>query len=300
MKNPAVSISLLALYWIPLNVNLKNITLKTSISGDFPKFFQGDITRLKQVLINLLSNAVKFTKEGEVLLEVISKKKAPNKFELKFSVKDSGIGIPHEKQELIFGEFSQSDSSTTRKFGGTGLGLSISQKLVSLMDSKLLLESREGKGSIFYFSLSVEEAFPNQNVAPSLDNQNDLSFLQGHCLVVEDNQVNIKVLTKRLEILGLTYKVAQNGEAAIDQVNGESFDLVFMDIQMPVMDGLTATKLIREQGHQIPIIAMTANVQDSDQRACKEAGMNFFIGKPIKKEKLIATIKDILIYNKSA
>ena len=266
------------------------------ISEDKPEFVKGDVTRMKQILINLLSNAIKFTDKGEVSLSVETKFQNKSVAILEFTIRDTGIGIPSESMESIFNQFSQSDSSTTRRFGGTGLGLSISQKLANLMGSSIFLESKPGEGSAFSIKLELE--LPTQKEIDSLsidlEKDNDLQF-GGHCLVVEDNNINIKVLTKRLDKLGISYDVAVNGQEALDLADSNLHDCVLMDLQMPVLDGLSAARELRKRGFDKPIIAMTANVQQSDQDACFDAGMDAFVAKPIKKDELIAALNKNLI-----
>lgn len=277
----------------------KGVRLSSFIEKDITfNFFYGDLTRIKQILINLLSNAIKFTNKGSIELHIAGGPLKDGLSPLTFTVKDTGIGIPKDKQELIFAKFSQSDASTTRKFGGTGLGLAISKKLAELMGSQLLLESDLGKGANFSFTLLVQKA----EVEKKAEDKKLLHFGKlgdsKNCLIVEDNEINVKVLTKRLDKLGLCYEVVNNGQEALDKEKEKNFDLIFMDLQMPVMDGLTAAKSLRDRGCETPIIAMTANVQESDQKMCKEAGMEYFIGKPIKRELLEDLLEYILIENK--
>jgi signal transduction histidine kinase/CheY-like chemotaxis protein len=265
----------------------KGIYLKTNILGDnLPSHFLGDVTRIKQILINLLSNSIKFTKVGGIDLLVNGKVLEGDHLALTFSVKDTGIGIAEGKQDLIFQEFSQSDTSTTREYGGTGLGLSISKQLAEIMGSELKLKSTLNEGSEFFFTLNCEKAKISDTEQENQVQDKTLTFPRRRCLIVEDNQVNIKVLQKRLDKYKLSYDIALNGEEALQKEKEGHYHLIFMDLQMPVMDGLTATKLLRERGCKTPIVAMTANVQESDQKNCREAGMEYFVGKPVKKEQL--------------
>jgi signal transduction histidine kinase len=261
-------------------------TLTVELKGDAP-FILGDETRIKQILINLISNALKFTQNGDVDVLIEANRKGPM-VETTFKVRDTGVGIAPENISKIFEVFSQSDSSTTRKFGGTGLGLTISQKLAHLMESKIICKSILNEGSVFSFSLICEEASPEK-----VDEKvvNDHSFENTKVLVVEDNEINIKVISKRLERLSVQFDVARNGEEGVAMAREHKYQIIFMDIQMPILDGFGATKLIRENDLNTPIVAMTANVQSEDQEMCFEVGMNAFLGKPINKTELIAILE---------
>ncbi|MCF8060051.1 MAG: response regulator [Bacteriovoracaceae bacterium] len=260
------------------------------VPEDKIEFVKGDVTRIKQILINLISNAIKFTEKGEVSLSVETTLQEQGQVTLQFSVRDTGIGISEENLELIFNAFSQSDSSTTRRFGGTGLGLSISQKLATLMNSEIFVDSHIGEGSLFTLSLKLKVPSENEIIEFNRDTSvvEFITAFDAHCLVVEDNEINIKVLTKRLDKLGITYDIALNGQEAIEITDYKKHDCILMDLQMPVLDGLSASRELRKRGYTKPIIAMTANVQQSDKDACASAGMDDFVGKPIKKDELIA------------
>ncbi len=261
-------------------------TLTVELKGDTP-FILGDETRIKQILINLISNALKFTKNGDVDVLIEANRKGPM-VETTFKVRDTGVGIAPENISKIFEVFSQSDSSTTRKFGGTGLGLTISQKLAHLMESEIICKSILNEGSVFSFSLICEEASPEKVDEKVVNNH---SFENTKILVVEDNEINIKVISKRLERLSVQFDVARNGEEAVAMAREHKYQIIFMDIQMPILDGFGATRLIRENDLSTPIVAMTANVQSEDQEMCFEVGMNAFLGKPINKTELIAILE---------
>lgn len=270
----------------------KGLSYKTKIEGKVPQFVIGDVTRIKQIVINLLSNALKFTKVGGVYLIIEVKELEDGVFNFKFHVSDTGIGISDEALEKLFLPFTQADASTTRKFGGTGLGLSISLNLANLMGGKLYAESQKGEGSKFTLELNLKEAGDLVAESPSLGALNfDDSNLK--ILVVEDNKINVKVIESYLSKLGLGCLVAENGQVAVEMCLKEKFDLIFMDMQMPVMDGVTATEKIREKykASELPIVAMTANAFDDDKMKCFEAGMTDFISKPVKIDKL----RDVLI-----
>jgi signal transduction histidine kinase/ActR/RegA family two-component response regulator len=250
----------------------------------------GDSLRLRQVLTNLLGNAFKFTLEGAVSLRVLS---GDGKL-LRFEVEDTGIGISQEKQQHMFEEFSQADSSTTREFGGTGLGLAISRRLVELMGGKLELESQVGIGTCFSFDLPLPRycslAGASGRSEPELS---EAAAKPSRILVVEDNVVNQKVACKLLEKLGHSVEVAEQGEEALRMLDESSYDLILMDCQMPVMDGYEATRRIRareDAAAQLPILAMTANAMQSDRELCLDAGMDDYLTKPVRRATLEATL----------
>jgi len=262
--------------------NEKHITYHCEIKDDeYPDYIVGDITRLKQILINLISNAIKFTEEGSVTLRLACERVSNQFCEIKFRVEDTGIGISEEAQRNLFKAFNQADTSITRKFGGTGLGLVISSKLAALMESEIKIESELGKGATFEFSIDFELGEKPQTKSSEQDIPVNAGSIR--ILLVEDNAVNITIASMMLEKLGFQCEVAENGEIAVDMVKQEQYDLIFMDMQMPVMDGIQASKIIRqlEHGKTVSIVAMTANVLKEDQDRCFEAGMDHFIPKPI-------------------
>ncbi|MBC35419.1 MAG: hybrid sensor histidine kinase/response regulator [Bacteroidetes bacterium] len=269
----------------------KGIALNSFFAKDIPKYVKGDPVRIKQILINLVGNALKFTDEGKIDVVMEKVKEFDNKFILRCEVKDTGIGISEENIDLLFNAFSQADVSYTRKFGGTGLGLAISFELCKLMDGKMGVESEEGVGSRFWFTLELEKG-----EAPESDKFTDDSYEYNndyekslHVLLAEDNAINQKVEKYALEKFGHTVEIAQNGEDAIDMFMKErnKYDLILMDIQMPVLDGIEATKIIREKEKElaidpIRIVALTAAVMEGDEERFIEAGMNDVISKPFK------------------
>lgn len=288
--------------------NLKNLTINLSIEKKVPKYIDVDYIRLKQVLINLLSNAVKFTEKGTINLTVsVFEFIDDKKIQLKFLVKDTGIGIKKKNQLRIFEAFSQADNSTTKKFGGTGLGLSISNQLLSLMNSQLELGSEFGKGSEFSFVLEV--AYSNQNISdeisdavlkiPSLGTivTNDKKTI----FIVEDNKINMllaKTLVKQI-VPNATIFELDNGKDALEKTRQILPDLILMDIQMPIMNGYDSTQEIRKipKGDKIPIIALTAGTIVGEKEKCIESGMNDYIPKPIDKELLIKIISEWITKN---
>ncbi len=266
----------------------KGIDLSFTNNSKIPLCFYGDVTRIRQVLFNFISNAVKFTNEGEVEISVNTKHFESEKYAVQVNVKDTGIGIPEKSQDHLFKAFTQADSSTTRMFGGTGLGLSICFKLAELMGGRVFFESKEGIGSTFSMELTLEkgdvEEF-NSKISEKIS-ENDTSPLD--ILIVEDNLINQKIAKMMLKKLGHKCSVAENGLVALTSVEKQKFDLVFMDMQMPVMDGVTSTeKIILKHGSQAPpIVAMTANAFSDDKEKCTQVGMVDFVAKPITMSEL--------------
>lgn len=272
----------------------KGLQLLLQTEEDVPKRLKGDPGRLRQILTNLVGNAIKFTSQGSVTVRIEHIKTTTRRIGLKFSIIDTGIGIPADKIENLFKSFSQVDSSTARKYGGTGLGLAISKQLAELMGGKAGIESEMGKGSTFWFTAFFaipEHVMESEEKAP--DNIIELNS-NARILLAEDNIVNQKVAQGMLKKLGLKADVVGNGQEAVHSSNLIDYDLIFMDMQMPEMDGLEATREIRarelETGKHVTIVAMTANAMKQDHDACIEAGMDDFISKPILKEPLIRVL----------
>ncbi|MDQ7016242.1 MAG: ATP-binding protein [Gammaproteobacteria bacterium] len=267
----------------------KGIQLKSQFNGNIANYLQGDPTRLRQILINLIGNAIKFTDHGHVTLRVRLICLHEQHATLHFSISDSGIGIELETQKNLFQAFAQADSSTTRKFGGSGLGLAISQKLVNLMGGELQLKSQLTHGSEFYFQLRFPLAKKPKVKAV---NKNNSLQLHGHVLLVEDNPVNQWIGKRMLEHLGLSVTIADHGQAALELIQQQHFDLIFMDCQMPVMDGYETTRQIRQQEKKenrppITIVALTANVLIEDREKCFSAGMDDYVKKPFRKQDIL-------------
>ena len=271
------------------NAKKKGLALNLHYDKTLPTNVIGDPIRLSQILTNLIGNAIKFTSKGKVDIELNLIKQVDKTVSIQIGVKDSGIGIPKDKFETIFQSFSQADSATTRKYGGTGLGLSITTKLLELQNSKIQLESEINVGSRFFFDLDFGIAAEqtqktNSIVEPSLVLPED--FAGAKVLLVEDNKINVMVAQKFLKKWGLEVDVAENGKIAVEKVQLNDYELVLMDLDMPVMDGYEATKQIRAlKGttyQELPIIALSASaVMDFRTRAMK-AGMVEYVTKPFK------------------
>ena len=277
----------------------KQLVARCEVADDVPDAIRCDPTRLRQILLNLVSNAVKFTACGEVVVSVTRGAASEAGLSLCFAVRDSGIGIPPEKLGSIFEAFSQADTSTTRNYGGTGLGLTICQQLVRLMGGQLTLESQVGHGSTFRFTLPCEpDHAPAPTAAPRHSAPGGLDRLPAlRVLLVEDHPVNQMLATRVLEKWGQTVIPALNGQVALELIaRGERFDLVLMDMQMPVMGGVEATQRIRAleiarglQPHVI--IAMTANAMQGDRETCLAAGMDDYLTKPIRQAELAEKLR---------
>ncbi len=277
------------------NLRSKPVEIRFELAPDVPAHLLGDDMRLQQVLINLAGNAIKFTDAGEVVVAVRALSQDEHEAVLAFSVRDTGIGIAPEQQSHIFGHFSQAESSTTRRFGGSGLGLAISKRIVELMGGELSLQSVLGRGSTFAFVLRLPKAEPAPAMAAapaSRESGSKPRRLQGlRILLVEDNKINQMVADGLLSGEGAQVTVAANGQLGVEAVFQQpgAFDLVLMDVQMPVMDGYEATRTIRKHPAfaQLPIIAMTANAMAEDRAACLQAGMNDHVGKPFELNQLV-------------
>ena len=271
----------------------KNLKFSFDIAPNVPDMIIGDPLRLKQVLINLCNNAIKFTSEGFVKIRVGVISSSETKVCLKFEVEDSGIGISPDNQLKLFKSFTQADSSTTRKFGGAGLGLAISKNLVQLMNGNIGVISEEGEGAVFYFD--AEFGLTNQSISVSENTDKgkaESSLMKLKILLAEDNLIVQKVVILNLKKMGHQVSVASNGVMAVKMFKNETFDMIFMDIQMPEMDGVEATIAIRELEksnnvrNPIPIVAMTANTLQKDKDNFIAIGMNDYLAKPFNNAEL--------------
>ncbi len=271
------------------------------IEKDVPDLLSGDSTRIRQILINLVGNAIKFTRQGQVLIRIKLEDESENQCCLMFEVKDTGIGIPEDRTKDLFNLFSQVDPSTTRKFGGTGLGLAISKQLTELMKGTIGVKSKIGEGSVFWFTLPLGKPEIKKNKQGSDEhNMADRDHVPAglKILVAEDNVINQKVVSIMLEKAGHFITIANNGQKAVQLYKKGDFDLILMDIQMPVMDGEKATMEIRKIEEQtnthIPIIALTANAMRGDRQRYIKAGMDDYVTKPVKKDVLFKAMHSVL------
>ncbi len=286
----------------------KGLELRLELAPDLPQIVIGDALRLKQVLTNLTGNAIKFTQHGEVTVSASVVDTMEDALVVGFSVRDTGIGIDPQVQALVFDAFAQADSSTSRRFGGTGLGLSISRRLVELMSGTLGVESHPGQGAHFFFTLpfALKElaAGPDVGFDAGARDSADAPGPQAPqrslaILVVEDHAINQKLAVALLARRGYTVTVADNGLQGLDRMSCGGFDLVLMDLQMPVMDGLEATRRMRAYEHEhglrrTPIVAMTASVREEDRQICFAAGMDDFLAKPLNITQLYERVDSIL------
>ncbi|MES2770690.1 MAG: ATP-binding protein [Pseudomonadota bacterium] len=263
------------------HVGSSEVRYSSRLGFGLPVMVKGDALRLRQILVNLIGNAFKFTSRGQVSLDVREIKAPPGKIVLRFSVQDTGIGIPKQKLERIFRPFEQADSSTTRRYGGSGLGLSICSLLTEMMGGEMGVESEEGKGSDFWFTVLMQRVETSQVLRPVLIAETILRR-DIRILIAEDNQVNQVVLRNMLGKLGAHEVVmVGNGEAALDACRQEKFDLIFMDVYMPEMDGLQASNLLRAEGVKARIIGVSAGVLNEHKQAAFVHGMDDYLPKPI-------------------
>lgn len=269
-----------------------NVEFNLFVDAELPEIVIGDQGRLNQILVNLAGNSLKFTEEGEVTISVKKVSETADHYSLRFSVKDTGIGIPEDKLKTIFERFTQAEESTTRKFGGTGLGLNIVKQLVELQNAEIHVKSKEGRGSEFFFVLNYKKADHIETpIEPVFEEQ--LGKLK--ILLCEDNVLNQKLAKSVIHNFGFELDIAENGEEGIDLLSKNNYDLVLMDLQMPVKDGYQTTEYIRnEMKLAIPIIAMTAHSLVGEQERCYNVGMDAYVPKPFKQAMLLEAIKTVM------
>ncbi len=295
LEKKAISLSDLIQHVILLqspSAKEKGIKLLSSFDHEIPSHVIGDETRLTQILINLVGNAIKFTSEGFVELRILASKHINDQVTVMFSVKDTGIGIPKEKLETIFERFSQAETSTTRLYGGTGLGLSIVNMLVNLHEGKITVESEREKGSEFKFEITftVTEKEENNILIPQKNNANPEAFKNVKVLLVEDNIHNQLLAKNYFKRWGTEVVIAENGKEGVSALEKDTYDVILMDLQMPIMDGFMATEHIRKKLKlDIPIIGCSAHSLVGEKEKCLAVGMNDYIAKPYTEEDLIQT-----------
>jgi len=286
---------------VAVRAHEKGLALVCNIAPKVPTDLVGDPTRLRQVLLNLLGNAIKFTEAGEVALRVAPDAGSSVPGALRFTISDTGIGIAGEKLGAVFERFTQADSSTTRRYGGSGLGLTISKRLVELMGGRIWVESQVGKGSVFSFAVPLEiRARTRRRTAVPVGTGPEPALPALHILLVEDSPDNRTITVAYLKDTPYRVDIAENGAIACEKFTAGHYDLVLMDRQMPVMDGLTATRAIREweqanRRSPTPIVALTAAALKGDQEQCMAAGCTAYLTKPIKQEVLLQAIKELAI-----
>ncbi|HEX4896395.1 MAG TPA: transporter substrate-binding domain-containing protein [Solimonas sp.] len=280
----------------------KGLQFQCRLAPGTPARLVGDPLRLGQVLLNLASNAVKFTEKGRVSVELGEERREAARCWMRIRVTDTGIGMSEEQQAKLFQSFSQADASTTRRYGGTGLGLSITHRLVELMHGQISCRSTPGEGTEFSLLLPLEIPAQGEDVAPLVGGRSS-SALQSlrpgslaglQVLVVEDNAINQQVAREFIEDAGAVVHCVENGALAVQHVAGHRVDLMLMDLQMPEMDGIEATRRLRSAGHAMPIVAMTASAMPEDRERCLQTGMNDYVSKPLDVEQLAAALARVL------
>ena len=286
-----------AVQMLTVSANAKGLDIREDCDAEVPRLILGDPLRLRQILVNLVGNAVKFTEKGHVDVSVYS---GSGGRQVCFAVRDTGIGIPPDKQQALFRPFSQADGSITRKYGGSGLGLAISAKLVHLMGGTIRLDSQAGGGTLVEIAVPchLPSALLNQSVV-----RDSPCLTAKRILLAEDNTVNQMVASRLLEKHGHSVFVVSNGKEALEVLDHEAFDVVLMDVQMPEMDGYEATAAIRaherNSPHHVPIVAMTAHAMAGDRDHCLAAGMDGYVSKPVQVDELLRAIREVTTFSDS-
>ena len=274
----------------------KGLVSSLAITDGFPARLLGDSVRIRQVLNNLIDNALKFTEQGSVRIRAGFGRDGSDVI-LRFEVQDTGIGLSPNQIAKLFEPYAQADNSVSAGHGGTGLGLSIARQLARLMGGDMGCESNPGAGSMFWFTMRLQEAAENSAPDKPLPASGSLGPLSGHVLIVEDNQVNQMLIAAYLDQFGLTYDMCSNGEEAVTQIQQHEYDVVLMDIMMPVMDGIEASKKIRAletPAAKIPLIALTANAMKGDREIYLSAGMDGYVSKPLSASSLFSALAEQL------
>lgn len=273
----------------------KKISLTLDVADGTPTMVKGDPTRVRQILLNLVTNAIKFTEKGGVSISVSLREENATRYRVYFGVRDTGMGISEEGQKKLFSPYAQADASISRNFGGTGLGLAICKRLTEAMGGSIQLESKQGEGSLFYFIIPFEKPAATTGTATAavVSSLPPLSLL-----VVDDNNINLRVMQGLLEKDGHKIVTALSADAALKEINAISFDAILMDMEMPVIDGLEATRMIRalpdQVKSQIPVVAMTGNTRPEDIQRCRDAGMQDHVAKPINPELLRKALANVM------
>ncbi|MBN2513726.1 MAG: response regulator [Sedimentisphaerales bacterium] len=279
----------------------KNLDFDILCCSELPEIMRTDPVRLRQCLVNLINNAIKFTEQGHVYLNV-GLETINQVRHIRFDIEDTGIGIPKDKQMLIFEAFTQADGSHTRKFGGTGLGLTITRQLVELLGGRISLRSNEGRGTLFTIQMPLGIDLDGQpaalrpralEISPS-DSTNSFMQIKGRLLVAEDAHANQTLIRIMLQKMGLEVTLANNGQEALEKISNGQYDLVLMDMQMPVMNGYDAARHIKAMGIHIPVIALTAHAMKGDEEKCRQAGCDDYLTKPIERAKLEKILRHYL------
>jgi PAS domain S-box-containing protein len=306
------SIAKSAVFLFEAKAKTKGLSLKMNFASDIPQYVVGDPTKLKQIVGNLVSNAIKFTDNGSITIDASLVEETDQTIQLYCSVSDTGIGISEKELTRLFVPFSQADSSSTRKYGGTGLGLVITKKLVEMMEGQINVSSEKGKGSVFHFTIMLKKVINSipasivdttEDYVPITDNHSIIdgpelletySATDIRILLAEDNEVNIKFFIKLLKMKGLRCDLAYNGEEAVAACENTDYDIIFMDCQMPIMDGYEATRKIRlaeENRRHTIIVALTAYAMEGDENKCLQAGMDEYVNKPVKLQQLLEILQ---------
>jgi CheY-like chemotaxis protein/HPt (histidine-containing phosphotransfer) domain-containing protein len=285
---------------VQVQAKKKGLELKTFMDKRVHRYVRGDLMRLRQILLNLTANSIKFTNTGSITVKIEPDDKGGDTSDIRFSVIDTGIGIPEEKQSSVFDSFVQADLTTTRKYGGTGLGITIAKQLVDLMGGKMCLKSRPGEGSTFWFTLPMEKSETEHELEDEIHpaqsgylNEKTNIRRTGHILVAEDYPINQNVVRQHLEEVGYKVSMVDDGTEAVRACRKNKYDLILMDIQMPNMDGFEATRHVRLNDSlcsEVPILALTANADLETRNACLKANMDEVLTKPIRRNILISAV----------